>query len=205
MANGARSSVETDLLVNHPFDRCSNARVDDGLKRVRDRAGSSKTRSASFAAVNLAHQSRTRRGPNRSAEYQCAAGAPPARTTSCAIAVSVDGWDRRVRRRTGPKDVRLAGCDPARQSDSYAASQGAREAAEAMQAADHAGASSAILRWSDSLFDEGVPLVTLGALPKELGAAIPAPHADVRVEVEERRRGSGSRTGAQALSRTPAS
>src|SRR4051812_33572744 len=42
------------------------------------------------------------------------------------------------------------------------------------------------LRGGNPLFDERVPLVALRALPEQLGAAIAAVHADVRVEVEHR-------------------
>src|SRR5690606_23861866 len=38
----------------------------------------------------------------------------------------------------------------------------------------------------DALFDEGVPFVALWTLPQQLGAAIPAAYADMRVEVEDR-------------------
>ena len=43
-----------------------------------------------------------------------------------------------------------------------------------------------ILRRRDAFFDERVPVVAVRALPEELGAAIAAAHADVRVEVEDR-------------------
>ena len=40
----------------------------------------------------------------------------------------------------------------------------------------------------DALFDERVPLVAVRALPEQLGAAVAAAHADVRVEIEHRLR-----------------
>ncbi len=43
-----------------------------------------------------------------------------------------------------------------------------------------------VLRRRDPLFDERVPLVAMRALPEQLGAAVAAAHADVRVEVEDR-------------------
>src|SRR5207247_2824476 len=42
-----------------------------------------------------------------------------------------------------------------------------------------------VLRRRDSLFDEGVPIVTVRALPQQLGAAIAAAQAHVWVEVED--------------------
>src|SRR5690348_9084454 len=41
-----------------------------------------------------------------------------------------------------------------------------------------------ILRRRETLFDERVPLVALRTLPQQLGAAITAPGADVRIQVE---------------------
>src|SRR5262245_32728044 len=43
-----------------------------------------------------------------------------------------------------------------------------------------------VCRRSDALFDERIPFVTVRALPNQLGAAIPAPQTDVRVEIEHR-------------------
>src|SRR5689334_2109858 len=43
-----------------------------------------------------------------------------------------------------------------------------------------------MLRRRDAFFDEGVPVVAVRALPEQLGAAIAAAHADVRVEIEDR-------------------
>src|SRR5688572_27927884 len=44
----------------------------------------------------------------------------------------------------------------------------------------------AFLRRRDACFDEAVPLVAVRAVPQQLGAAIAAPHADVRIEIEDR-------------------
>ena len=41
-----------------------------------------------------------------------------------------------------------------------------------------------VLRRRDPLFDERVPVVAMRALPEQLGAAVAAAHADVRVEIE---------------------
>src|SRR5690348_13043366 len=38
---------------------------------------------------------------------------------------------------------------------------------------------------SDPVFDERIPLVAVGALPEQLGAAIAAAHADMRIHVED--------------------
>ena len=43
-----------------------------------------------------------------------------------------------------------------------------------------------VLRRRDPLLDERVPVVTVRALPEQLGAAVPASHADVRIEIEDR-------------------
>ena len=43
-----------------------------------------------------------------------------------------------------------------------------------------------VLRRRDPLLDERVPVVAVRALPEQLGAAVAAAHADVRVEVEDR-------------------
>ena len=43
-----------------------------------------------------------------------------------------------------------------------------------------------VARRCNPLFDERVPFVTMRALPEQLGAAVPAAHADVRVEIEDR-------------------
>src|SRR5207249_7551749 len=43
-----------------------------------------------------------------------------------------------------------------------------------------------VLRRRDSLFDERVPVVAVRALPQQLGAAIAAAQADVRIEIEHR-------------------
>src|SRR5881628_737733 len=43
-----------------------------------------------------------------------------------------------------------------------------------------------VLRRRDSLFDERVPIVAVRALPQQLGAAIAAAQAHVRIEVENR-------------------
>src|SRR5262245_46639976 len=43
-----------------------------------------------------------------------------------------------------------------------------------------------VLRRRDPLFDERIPIVAMRALPEELGAAITATDADVRVEIEDR-------------------
>ena len=42
-----------------------------------------------------------------------------------------------------------------------------------------------VLRRRDPLLDERVPVVAVRALPEELGAAVAAAHADVRIEVED--------------------
>src|SRR6266566_4222533 len=42
------------------------------------------------------------------------------------------------------------------------------------------------LRRRNPFLDEGIPVVTVGALPQELGAAVSAPHADVGIEIEDR-------------------
>ncbi len=44
----------------------------------------------------------------------------------------------------------------------------------------------AVLRGRDPFLDEGVPLVAVRALPEQFGAAVAAPDADVRVEIEDR-------------------
>src|SRR5207247_40989 len=41
-----------------------------------------------------------------------------------------------------------------------------------------------VLRGGDAFFDEGVPVVTVRALPQQLGAAVTAAHADVGIEIE---------------------
>ena len=41
-----------------------------------------------------------------------------------------------------------------------------------------------VLRGRDALFHERVPVVAVGALPEQLGAAVAAPYADVRIEIE---------------------
>src|SRR5689334_2115143 len=45
---------------------------------------------------------------------------------------------------------------------------------------------SRILRGRDALLDERVPVVAVRTLPQELGAAVAASHADVRIEIEDR-------------------
>src|SRR5262245_60261056 len=42
-----------------------------------------------------------------------------------------------------------------------------------------------VLRRCYPLFDEGIPVVAMRTLPEQLGAAVPAAHADVRVEIED--------------------
>ena len=42
------------------------------------------------------------------------------------------------------------------------------------------------LRRRNPFLDEGIPVVTVGALPQQLGAPVSAPHADVGVEIEDR-------------------
>ena len=42
------------------------------------------------------------------------------------------------------------------------------------------------MRRRDPLLDERVPVVAVRALPEQLGAAVAAAHADVRVEIEDR-------------------
>ena len=43
-----------------------------------------------------------------------------------------------------------------------------------------------VLGGRDAFLDERVPLVALRALPEQLGAAVAAAHADVRIEIEDR-------------------
>src|SRR5204862_6909276 len=43
-----------------------------------------------------------------------------------------------------------------------------------------------VLRWSDPFFDERVPVVAVRTLPQQFRAPVPASHADVRIEIEDR-------------------
>ncbi len=43
-----------------------------------------------------------------------------------------------------------------------------------------------VLRWRNPLFYERIPVVAMRALPEQLGAAVPAAHADVRIQIEHR-------------------
>ena len=58
-----------------------------------------------------------------------------------------------------------------------------------------------VLRRRDPLLDERVPLVAVRALPEQLRAAVAAAHADVRIEVEDRRGRSARRSGRRAPAR----
>ena len=77
--------------------------------------------------------------------------------------------DRRLVRRDGPAGGRGSGNDSNQRLGSRLDLDLAR-----------------VLRRRDPFLDERVPVVAVRALPEQLGAAIAAAHADVRIEVEDR-------------------
>ncbi len=91
------------------------------------------------------------------------------------------GVDRRRAERGEPREaVGLAGGDAAGERDATRAGS-SRLLGEACR-----DLGFGVGGRRDSLLDERVPLVAVRALPEQLGAAVPAAHADVRIEVEDR-------------------
>ena len=152
-------------------------RMDDGLE-VAAGGGVGEDEPAERLAIERAVR-RLHRAPKRATT--AASPACPGSTTCASQHVGVDR--RRAERRESGEAIRLAGRNAAGERD---APRRPREVVGHLAQDAGRNLRLGVGGRRDALFDERVPLVAVRALPEEFGAAIPAAHAHVRIEVEHR-------------------